>query len=75
MNIKDEILKTLTKNTKIKVTMKSKISDLSIDSLDLMDLIMETEKKIGKELSDEIITTLKDKTVGEIVKEFEKIIG
>ena len=73
MNIKEQIITTLSKNTKVKVTTATKVSDLGIDSLDLMDLIMEAEQKIGGELSEEVITSLKDKTVGEIVKELEKV--
>ncbi len=73
MDIKQEIIKTLSKNTKIKVTEGTKVSTLGIDSLDLMDLVIEAEEKIGGELSEEVITTLKDKTVGEIIKELEKV--
>ncbi len=73
MNIKEQIIKTLEANTKVKVSATTKISDLGIDSLDLMDLIMEAEEKIGGELSENVITSLKDKTVGEIVKELEKV--
>ncbi len=73
MNIKEQIIKTLSKNTKIKVTEATKISDLGIDSLDLMDLVIEAEEKIGGELSEEVITSLKEKTVGEIIKELEKV--
>ncbi|NQZ28867.1 MAG: acyl carrier protein [Mycoplasmatales bacterium] len=73
MNIKEQIIKTLSKNTKIKVTVATKISDLGIDSLDLMDLVIEAEEQIGGELSEEVITSLKEKTVGEIIKELEKV--
>ncbi|TCG10400.1 acyl carrier protein [Mycoplasma todarodis] len=73
MNIKQEIIKTLSKNTKIKVNEETKVSDLGIDSLDLMDLVIEAEEKIGGELSEEVITSLKEKTVGEIIKELEKV--
>ncbi|CAM9117572.1 phosphopantetheine-binding protein [Mycoplasma todarodis] len=73
MNIKEQIIKTLSKNTKIKVTEATKISDLGIDSLDLMDLVIEAEEQIGGELSEEVITSLKEKTVGEIIKELEKV--
>ncbi len=73
MNIKQEIIKKLSENTKAKITEETKISDLGIDSLDLMDLVIEAEEKIGGELSEEVITTLKDKTVGDIIKELEKV--
>ncbi|CAM9137461.1 acyl carrier protein [Mycoplasma marinum] len=73
MNIKTEIIAALKKATKIKITENTKISELGIDSLDLMDLIMEAEGKIGSELSDDVITSLKEKTVKDIIEEFEKI--
>ncbi len=73
MNIKNEVINTLKKASKVSISEKTKISELKIDSLDLMELVMEAEEKIGVELSDEVIAGLKNKTIGEVIIEFEKL--
>ncbi len=45
------------------------VDDLNADSLDLVDLVMELEDKIGVAISDEELPNLK--TVGDIVKYIE----
>ncbi len=74
MNIKQEIIKNLKlKSGNSKISETTKISDLNIDSLDLMELVMDAENKVGAELSDKVITQLKTKTVGDVIKELEKV--
>lgn len=46
------------------ITMDSKFADLSIDSLDTMELLMSLEDKIGKEIE----LTEKVETVGDLVR-------
>ncbi len=74
MNIKVEIINVLSRKSGQKnITGKTKIDSLGIDSLDLMELIMEAETKIGGELPDEVVTSLKNKTVEEVIAELEKV--
>ncbi|MCP4336800.1 MAG: acyl carrier protein [Mycoplasma sp.] len=74
MDIKKEIISNLkNKSNSNKITEDTKISDLNIDSLDLMELVMNAEEKLGAELPDDVITTLKTKTVGDVIKEMEKV--
>lgn len=50
------------------ITMESKFKDLGIDSLDTVEMIMNLEDKIGKEIEVED----KVETVGELVTYIEK---
>lgn len=50
------------------ITMESKFKDLGIDSLDTVEMIMNLEDKIGKEIEVED----KVETVGELVAYIEK---
>ena len=70
MNIKKivtEKLKSLTKQT---FTEKSDIYNIGIDSLDLVELVTEAEDELNVRISDADLEKIK--TVGDIIKTFEK---
>lgn len=49
------------------------VEDLNLDSLDLVELVMTLEEKLGKEISDEEAEGLK--TVGDVVRFIEDKAG
>lgn len=67
--MKNEILKTLEKITKSKISLSDKIIDLPIDSLAFIELIADVEEKYKCEISDEELLSIK--TVEDIVKIFK----
>ncbi len=61
-------------NNKIKISEKNlnvSLKDLGIDSLSVMNLIIQVEEKLQKTLDDDIL--VKIKTIEELVKAFEDI--
>ena len=59
MDIKTEVLKNFTKIAKAKeVTLDSNIKELGLDSLDIVDLLMDMEEKYGIEFENEEMTSL-----------------
>jgi acyl carrier protein len=73
MNISEEVIEGLKKIVKNKeVTLNSSIKDLGLDSLDVVDLLMEMEEKYSIEFSnDEMLSFTK---VQDIVTAIEKKI-
>lgn len=71
MKIEEYVLKLLKKKTKVKVGLDSKISSLGIDSLDLVEIVIEVEDKYKVSIDDAKLETLTSKTVSEIIKFFE----
>lgn len=59
MNIKDEVLKKLSKYTNKKISVESTFKSLSIDSLDLLDLAIEAEKGFKIKIPDEEFLNIK----------------
>lgn len=70
MNIEEKIIKKIQTLSKVKVTIDSEIKDLSLDSLDLAELIFEAETEFNKTISDQDL--LKIQTVKDIVKIFSE---
>ncbi|WP_406615069.1 phosphopantetheine-binding protein [Mycoplasmopsis hyopharyngis] len=70
MNIEEKIIKKIQTLSKVKVTINSEIKDLSLDSLDLAELIFEAETEFNKSISDQDL--LKIKTVKDIVDIFKE---
>jgi acyl carrier protein len=61
-------------NNKIKISEKNldvSLKDLGIDSLSVMNLIIQVEEKLQKTLDDDVL--VKIKTMQELVKAFEDI--
>ncbi len=70
--IKDFIATQLGKND-VDITLESDIiNDVGLDSLDIVDLIMEIEDRWGVVADDEDIKTLK--TIGDVVSYIEKAL-
>ncbi len=71
MNISEEVIEGLKKIVKNKeVTLNSSIKDLGLDSLDVVDLLMEMEEKYNIEFSnDEMLSFTK---VQDIISAIEK---
>jgi len=66
MQILKEIEKELSKyHINKKITLNTKISDLNIDSLDLMQIITKLEEKIGYQIEDDKL--MKIKKIGDLV--------
>ncbi|VEU69992.1 acyl carrier protein (ACP) [Mycoplasmopsis californica] len=57
--MQDKILKEIQKLTNVKVTMEASIEDLKIDSLDLVQLVVDAETEFGISISDEEIASIK----------------
>jgi acyl carrier protein len=76
-NIMNNILNTIIEvanNNKIKISEKNldvSLKDLGIDSLSVMNLIIQVEEKLQKTLDDDVL--VKIKTMQELVKAFEDI--
>lgn len=70
MEIKKTIYAKLQKLTKKKITDDSKIEDLGMDSLDLVELVTEAEEVLKVEISDEELSKLE--TVKDVVNAFKK---
>ena len=70
MKTKELIYKKLKAITKQKFDNKSDIYNIGIDSLDLVELVTETEEELNIEVSDEQLESIK--TVGDVIKIFEK---
>ena len=71
MKSNEYILKLLKEKTKVKISMDTKISSLDIDSLDFVEMIVETEEKFGLSIPDSKLEELSDKTIKEIIQIFE----
>ena len=70
MKTKEIIYKKLKGLTKQKFDDKSDIYEIGIDSLDLVELVTDTEDELNIEVSDSDLESIK--TVGDVVKIFEK---
>ncbi|MBN0970825.1 acyl carrier protein [Mycoplasma phocoeninasale] len=74
MNIEEVVLKEIKKLTRVKFDLNSTIESLNVDSLDLVILVSDIEKKYNINiLDDEELNNLK--TVDDIVKLFAKKIN
>lgn len=73
MNIKNDIIKKLQKITPKKITENSLISDLKIDSLDLVELVVDIEKQYNVSIPDEKLNSIK--TINDIFVVFENEIN
>ena len=71
MKSNEYILKLLKQKTKAKISLDTKISSLDIDSLDFVEMIVETEEKYGLSIPDSKLEELSDKTIKEIIQIFE----
>lgn len=70
MDIKKEVIESFTKMAKGKnVTGESVIKDLGLDSLDIVDLLMDLEEKYNIEFENEEMTSLV--TVEDVIKAIE----
>lgn len=70
MNVKELIYKGLQSKTKQKFDDKSDIYKIGIDSLDLIEMVTDAEDELDVRISDSELESIK--TVGDIVKAFEK---
>ena len=61
----EEVKKTISKKFKVNVKMETIISETGIDSLDLLDLVVEVEKKYKIKIDDNSLLNIK--TVKDIV--------
>ena len=50
-----------------KIDEESRYNDLALDSFDAVELIMKIEKKFRKEIPDEDLKDIENKTIGDIV--------
>ena len=69
MDLKNEVIANFKKFTKKEVTLDSDIKSLGLDSLDVVDLLMDLEDKYGVEFENEEMTSLV--TVNDVVKAIE----
>ncbi len=69
MDLKNEVIANFKKITKKEVTLDSDIKSLGLDSLDIVDLLMDLEDKYGVEFENEEMTSLT--TVNDVVKAIE----
>ena len=69
MDLKNEVITNFKKITKKEVTLDSDIKRLGLDSLDIVDLLMDLEDKYGVEFENEEMTSLV--TVNDVVKAIE----
>ena len=70
MDLTNEVLAKFTKIAKNKeVTLESNIKDLGLDSLDIVDLLMDMEEKYGIEFENEEMSSLV--TVSDVIKAVE----
>ena len=70
MNLVNEVLANFQKIAKNKeVTLESNVKELGLDSLDIVDLLMDMEEKYNIEFENEEMTDLV--TVGDVVKAIE----
>lgn len=69
MDLKNEVITNFKKITKKEVTLDSDIKSLGLDSLDVVDLLMDLEDKYGVEFENEEMTSLV--TVNDVVKAIE----
>lgn len=71
MNYFDEIKSLIEKKTSKKnITINSSFKDLDLDSLDILDSIVELEEKIKIKLSDDELTSIK--TIKQLIETIEK---
>lgn len=70
MNYYDEVVKLIRhrKITKV-ITRETKFKELGVDSLDLMDMVVDLEKHFGVEFTDEQLVNLN--TIGDLVVTLE----
>lgn len=74
MNINNEIIKELkSRGVKVALTKNTEFSKMSIDSLDLMDMITILEEKLNIFVSDDALLSIK--TIGDLEKEIEKLLN
>ena len=70
MDLKNEVIAKFSKIAKNKeVTLESNIKDLGLDSLDIVDLLMDMEEKYGIEFENEEMSSLV--TVSDVIKAVE----
>lgn len=69
MTIFEEIKKIIKDKTGKEVKIDSNLRDLGIDSLDLLDFIVEAETKLNVQINDEELMSLQ--TIGDVVKALE----
>ena len=67
MEIKKYIVKLLKEKSKVNVPLNSQLSTLPIDSLDLIEIIVEIEKKFKIEVPDNKLESLKDMTINQLI--------
>lgn len=70
MELKEEVLSKFSKIAKNKtVTLESNVRELGLDSLDIVDLLMDMEEKYNIEFDNEEMTSLV--TVSDVIKAIE----
>lgn len=64
----DEFVKILNEKlgSKTKITMESNLKDLGLDSLDLVEIVLDAEERLGITFENEELLSFK--TVGDVVK-------
>ncbi|MBW3058728.1 acyl carrier protein [Spiroplasma poulsonii] len=72
MDVLNEVKKVLKEHgVSKKVDLNTEFKSIGLDSLDLMDLVIEAEKKIGIQIPDDKLMDIK--TVADLVKIIEEI--
>ncbi len=70
MDLTKEVIASFTKSAKNKeISLDSNIKDLGLDSLDIVDLLMDMEDKYGIEFENEEMASIV--TVGDVIKAIE----
>lgn len=70
MDLTKEVIASFTKSAKNKeINLDSNIKDLGLDSLDIVDLLMDMEDKYGIEFENEEMASIV--TVGDVIKAIE----
>ncbi len=69
IEILNQIKKFLKKYTKVEITLNSNIKKIGLDSLDLIDLIMEAEEKFSIQIPDDEL--LKIQTIKDLVDKIQ----
>ncbi len=70
IDIKKELLKQIEIKTKKKVSLSSNLKDIGIDSLELLDQVVNIEKKLNIQINDDDLFGLK--TINDVVVLLEK---
>ena len=68
MNCFEELKKIVIERTKCssQITLESKLKDLGLDSLDLLEVVIDVEERLGIKFEDEELTSFV--TMGDVVK-------